>query len=323
MTPTFASGRIDWEMVIRDYAKDNDCTYGDAVRYMTQRDSLETAASLLGVQLPSTQGLIIPVIDSLAEFLDSRGFTPPKRFSNANEFIIGKTESMNTRNSVWERKGARKVITLTREEYLEALRKGEKRTAIKTRYGIAATTFYSLLSTWGIHDAHAEATELAKYSAQIEVSATREAQKENPTKLAPSVAIPTDANISSVQVVDKPTEPRRECRVSLSMTLNDAVARAVMNDLIDEAHETAVDRGWYEQEVQLPVQLALIHSEVSEALEADRKKQGADKVAEELADVVIRVMDTAAAHKLDLTGALFAKMAHNRGREHRHGGLSY
>jgi len=38
-------------------------------------------------------------------------------------------------------------------------------------------------------------------------------------------------------------------------------------------------------------QLAMIHSEVSEVLEAMRKEQGDDKVVMELADIMIRVMD--------------------------------
>jgi NTP pyrophosphatase (non-canonical NTP hydrolase) len=38
-------------------------------------------------------------------------------------------------------------------------------------------------------------------------------------------------------------------------------------------------------------QLAMIHSEVTEVLEAIRKDQGEEKVVEELADIIIRVLD--------------------------------
>jgi NTP pyrophosphatase (non-canonical NTP hydrolase) len=119
--------------------------------------------------------------------------------------------------------------------------------------------------------------------------------------------------------VDKPL--RKE--VTITLTLEEKVIRAAFEAVIEDVHETAVAHGWHEQPTPLPVKLALIHSEVSEALEADRKHLGEDAVAEELADVVIRVMDTAAAHRLDLAGALFRKMDLNRQREYRHGGRKY
>jgi len=79
--------------------------------------------------------------------------------------------------------------------------------------------------------------------------------------------------------------------------------------------------------------IALMHSELSEALEADRKsaKVGTpvmcDKlglahltaVEEELADVLIRVMDFAGHHKLNLGGALRDKLLFNLTRPYRHG----
>lgn len=76
------------------------------------------------------------------------------------------------------------------------------------------------------------------------------------------------------------------------------------------------------------VQLALITSEVSEAIEAvrggafdetvlDEKPEG---LPAELADVVIRCLDLAEGLGLDLAAAIERKMAYNRGRPVRHGG---
>ncbi len=112
-------------------------------------------------------------------------------------------------------------------------------------------------------------------------------------------------------------------KVTVTMTLDEYIMREAFAAIVDEVHETARSKGWHETKVPMPIHLALIHSEVSEALEADRKGYGSDKVAEELADVVIRVMDTAAAHGLNLADALFRKMAVNKGREYRHGGRKY
>ncbi|UBF23031.1 nucleotide pyrophosphohydrolase, MazG [Haloarcula virus HCTV-16] len=64
--------------------------------------------------------------------------------------------------------------------------------------------------------------------------------------------------------------------------------------------------------------LALIHSEVSEALEADREGDERE-YAEELADIVIRVMDHAETEGIDLEREIKEKNAANRDREYKHG----
>lgn len=66
--------------------------------------------------------------------------------------------------------------------------------------------------------------------------------------------------------------------------------------------------------------LCLTHSEVSEAMEGHRKNLMDDKLPHrkmievELADAVIRIMDTAGALNLDLGGALMEKLAYNTKR---------
>ncbi|SIS88623.1 nucleoside triphosphate pyrophosphohydrolase family protein [Alicyclobacillus vulcanalis] len=130
---------------------------------------------------------------------------------------------------------------------------------------------------------------------------------------------PTNAD-DDTHAVARLIAPRK---VTVTMTLDEYIMRAAFEAIVDDVHETAVSKGWHETKVPMPIHLALIHSEVSEALEADRKGYGEAKVAEELADVVIRVMDTAAAHGLDLAGALFRKMAINKERAYRHGGRKY
>ena len=67
--------------------------------------------------------------------------------------------------------------------------------------------------------------------------------------------------------------------------------------------------------------LVLIHSEVSEAMEASRKNLMDDKLTHrkgvevELADAVIRILDLAGALELDLAGAIQEKLAYNAVRE--------
>ena len=68
----------------------------------------------------------------------------------------------------------------------------------------------------------------------------------------------------------------------------------------------------------IPEKLALIHSEVSEALEATRKGDDAG-FEEELADVIIRVLDLADALDLNMAVAIRDKMIKNESRSVRHG----
>lgn len=90
-------------------------------------------------------------------------------------------------------------------------------------------------------------------------------------------------------------------------------------------HEANKEAGWWpetpeENPLLVPAKLALIHSEVSEAMEGHRKGLMDDKlphrpmVEVELADVLVRVFDLAGALNLDLGGAFLEKLAYNAER---------
>lgn len=97
-----------------------------------------------------------------------------------------------------------------------------------------------------------------------------------------------------------------------------------------DIHKTAKEKGWWDEDRNDGELLALIHSEISEALEALRHGNPADdKVptrsgAEvELADAVIRIMDMAEARGWDVAGAIVDKIEFNKGRPHKHGGKKF
>ena len=121
----------------------------------------------------------------------------------------------------------------------------------------------------------------------------------------------------------------------------------MINELAQEIHKNAVSKGFYEEEKDTATWLMLIVTEVAEACEADRKDRFADWEAfedthfrvvksnsawkeafdihikdtfeDELADIMIRVMDLAAHKGIDLETHIEAKMHRNSLREYKHG----
>jgi NTP pyrophosphatase (non-canonical NTP hydrolase) len=114
------------------------------------------------------------------------------------------------------------------------------------------------------------------------------------------------------------------------MTENDLVTEYGLDALAAMLHETAREKGFWDGEYsydKVGNKLALVHSEVTEVLEAIRKSHGSEKIVEEMADVIIRLLDVYAAmrneeeilHSLD--EVLEAKMNKNKERPRLHGNL--
>lgn len=88
---------------------------------------------------------------------------------------------------------------------------------------------------------------------------------------------------------------------------------------IAEEFAIAVEKAYNAQAI------ALMHSELSEALEADRKDLMDDKLTHrkglevELADAVIRIMDFTQGKDMDLDNTIAEKLAYNTTRPYLHG----
>jgi NTP pyrophosphatase (non-canonical NTP hydrolase) len=118
----------------------------------------------------------------------------------------------------------------------------------------------------------------------------------------------------------------------------------MLNELSKQVHENVKSKGFFDSEKNIGEMLCLIHSEVSEALEADRKNLHTkanifvvngwtadsdftdsfknnvkDTFEDELSDVIIRVLDLCAFKGINIEEHIKAKMRYNAMREHKHG----
>jgi hypothetical protein len=107
---------------------------------------------------------------------------------------------------------------------------------------------------------------------------------------------------------------------SLSSGNNRVAYEDTLNDMAIECHARAVVAGWWDKPRNAGECIALMHSELSEALEGVRKDAQDEHLPEftseevEFADALIRIFDYAGARQLCLGEAFVAKLLYNASR---------
>ena len=100
-----------------------------------------------------------------------------------------------------------------------------------------------------------------------------------------------------------------------------------MNEIGKDQYETNIANGFdiiepsdfTDDKYKIPAALALIGTEVSETVEAFRH-QDFDNFAEELADVILRVISVSCGMGINIEKEVLTKLETNRSRKNRHGG---
>lgn len=102
----------------------------------------------------------------------------------------------------------------------------------------------------------------------------------------------------------------------------------MLDEIAKDLHETAVEKGFWPENVDdifITKQLMMIVSEAVEVMEAIRKSRGPEEVADEMADILIRTFDLYAGLReheytnVSLDEAFEKKTGYNKTRPEKHG----
>ncbi len=88
-----------------------------------------------------------------------------------------------------------------------------------------------------------------------------------------------------------------------------------LNDIAEQNYHWVEKMGWHNKTVLEA--LALVASEVGEAINECRHEKPTDEFGEELADIILRVLDIAHWQGLDMDKLVLAKMLKNENRGSR------
>lgn len=98
----------------------------------------------------------------------------------------------------------------------------------------------------------------------------------------------------------------------------DSLDRKTLKELTQLCHETAVEKGFWDEDRNMGEALMLVVTEIAEAMESYRRQEE-ENFREELADTFIRLFDLCGGLKIDIAYEIAKKAKKNKDRPYRHG----
>jgi len=140
---------IAWDDLLAKFSSDYEMTQADALKWLSERDSLQTVAEFL----QTTQNVTKwghharTVLKSLDTWLQSQGVVVTERYCTLNNFVDGeyipdelyKTRYLTLRTAGWNREDSREML------------------------GLNTYLYYQMLKAWKIFDQRAEQEVLATW----------------------------------------------------------------------------------------------------------------------------------------------------------------
>lgn len=198
----------EWSQRVKSYAEGEGLTVTQAQQYLSERDSLEVAISLMG-EVPEDggdYGMIRDLAASFGAYLEEQGYAVPDLWSNVTNYTQ-RAQVIRTldqdRDEWYEKYMHLRAWGMTRSECIEEL-------------GISRATLYKYLEKWGI----------TKRAAEVEAMKAWRTQHPSIESKAPE---------TSADVPDTVGEYKRPC--TLTITLTEVVIRESINALVDAAME--------------------------------------------------------------------------------------
>ena len=158
---------VDWHTAIQDFGAQHSMSWTEALRWISNRSSLQVAAEIFGVSLsPSIATRYTQsdreILTGLGDILYNEGYSVPRLMENHRIRYTGKGQT-------------RVGFSLTKEQYLMERADGKSKNRIAREQGISGPALFHWLHKWEINEAAEELRQIEELVAHHREPVARQA----------------------------------------------------------------------------------------------------------------------------------------------------